>query len=41
MKAFLAAAAATIVIAVGAWAVFGTMNTAVDEVTTAPSVRLK
>lgn len=40
MKAFLAAAVATVVIAIGAWAAFGTINTAVDEVPRSASVRL-
>jgi Ni,Fe-hydrogenase I small subunit len=40
MKAFLAAAVATVVIAIGAWAAFGTVNTSVDEVSSSSSVRL-
>jgi hypothetical protein len=40
MKAFLASIAATIVIAVAAWAVFSNINTSVDEVPTVASVRL-
>ena len=40
MNAFIAALAATIVIAVAAGVVFGTFNTSVDEVPTVASVRL-
>ncbi len=40
MKAFLAAAVATVVIAIGAWAAFSTVNTSVDEVPGSSSVRL-
>ncbi len=40
MKAFLAAVAATIVIAIVAWGAFSNVNTAVDEVPAVASVRL-
>lgn len=41
MKAFLAAVAASIVIAVGAAVILGFINTAVDEMPAVASVRLK
>lgn len=41
MKAFVSAVAATVVIAVVAWAVLGSINTAVDEVPAIAGVRLK
>ena len=41
MKAFLAAGAASIVIAVGAAVILGFINTAVDEMPAVASVRLK
>ena len=41
MKAFIAAAVATIVIAIGSWAALSTVNTSVDEVPAVASVRLQ